>query len=156
MVIRPKLLDLFAGGTKQLTRERDNYAASLTSAERGCARYRRERDEARALAARFTKELQTPHADINETCACGASLRVVMDSIATAQEETMLWREHHRHGPATQPELDVERHDTVLDALVERTDHRDTNPAAELDHRTDRTIPGSNPIGFRGLWRGVA
>ena len=37
------------------------------------------------------------------------------------------------------PEDDIEedeRHDSTLDALVERADHRDANPAAELDART--------------------
>ena len=33
------------------------------------------------------------------------------------------------------PEDEVE-HDVTLDALVERADHRDVNPAAELDTRT--------------------
>ena len=40
-----------------------------------------------------------------------------------------------------EPEDDIEedeeeRHDVALDTLVERADHRDANPAAELDTRT--------------------
>jgi hypothetical protein len=38
---------------------------------------------------------------------------------------------------AAEPDAEqVEPHDTELDAYTERADHRDTNPAAELDHRT--------------------
>jgi hypothetical protein len=33
-------------------------------------------------------------------------------------------------------EDEEERHDVALDTLVERADHRDANPAAELDTRT--------------------
>ena len=33
-------------------------------------------------------------------------------------------------------EEEDERHDVALDTLIERADHRDANPAAELDTRT--------------------
>jgi hypothetical protein len=33
-------------------------------------------------------------------------------------------------------DIDDEQHDSTLDTLVERADHRDANPAAELDART--------------------
>ncbi len=90
-------------------------------------------------------------ADIDETCSCGATLHVVMDSLSWAVDETAQWRKDHRHEPAPQPEAEPEPecHDTTLDAYVERPGVFDRDKDAEMDARTDRTIPGANPIGFR-------
>jgi len=55
------------------------------------------------------------------------------------------WRKDHTHElTPVQPDIpktekiqdDPNWHDTQLDSLVERADHTDMNPAAELDHRT--------------------
>jgi hypothetical protein len=94
-------------------------------------------------------------ADITETCSCGATLRVVMDSLNYAQDTADKWRRDHRHEfPPTATlevaaEPDPERHDTTLDAYVERTNHHEADPANEMDRRTIRTTPGCNPIGYR-------
>jgi len=63
------------------------------------------------------------------------------------------WRKDHTHEPSNindelkavlTPDVtktekiqdDPNWHDTQLDSYVERADHTDANPAAELDHRT--------------------
>lgn len=92
-------------------------------------------------------------ADITESCGCGATLHVVMYSTISAAGVAKAWRKDHQHEfpPTATLELkdDVERHDTVLDAYVERTNHHEADPANEMDRRTDRTTPGANPIGYR-------
>jgi hypothetical protein len=92
-------------------------------------------------------------ADINETCSCGATIHINMASAIDAKVESAAWRKNHRHEfpPTATLELkdEPERHDTTLDAYVERPSAFDRDKDAEMDRRTDRTTPGANPIGYR-------
>lgn len=78
--------------------------------------------------------------DLTETCSCGASLRLSGTRASDVAIAAGTWRKNHHHDfPPTlipEPTPAVEHHDTTLDALVERADHRDANPKAELDYRT--------------------
>lgn len=72
---------------------------------------------------------------VHEICSCGSQFDYSSRSDVECQIAARKFREQHVHSLHRNKD-EPEQHDSELDSYVERVDHRDVNPAAELDHRT--------------------